>query len=133
MMAAGMTSLSWHQVDFQTPVGETAVRHRHLLPQLAGPVVNRPATSTGHSSCYCYSCAGRMKYLAVRRSLSVVMAAGVVVDRMMSSPVLAGHSVLQLLVEQVVTPTAVTRHCSVEFEWVLSMHLDQTAGLGHTG
>jgi hypothetical protein len=39
---------------------------------------------------------GRTKYLAVRRSLSVVMAAGVVVDRMTSFPVLAGHSVLQL-------------------------------------
>jgi hypothetical protein len=61
-MAAGMTSLSWHQVDFQMPVGETVERLRHLLPQLAEPVVNRPATSTVRSSCCCYSCAAMKIY-----------------------------------------------------------------------
>jgi hypothetical protein len=66
VMAAGMTSLSWHQVDFQMPVGETVERLRHLLPQLAGPVVNRPATSTVHSSCCCYSCAAKSTWCQLK-------------------------------------------------------------------
>ena len=67
----------------------------HAITTALKPTKNMVLNCQEHLQCK-INIPGRMKYLAVRRSLSVVMAAGVVVDRMMSSPVLAGHSVLQL-------------------------------------